>query len=112
MTAHGFVTTAVDEIHNKKIHEDDELISSLQGDVKIIGSSLRFVDEFLRSILDVHATEANRLALQITPTDLLKDVLEPVCSILYMRDGSVDISVDCPENMFINTDKIRLKQVS
>jgi hypothetical protein len=29
----------------------------------------------------------------------LKDVLEPVCSILYQRDGSVDVTVNCAEIM-------------
>lgn len=111
MSAHGFVSSSVEEIPTKKGDDADELVSSLRDDVRIIGSSLHFIDEFLRSMLDIHASLANKLVVKIAPADLLKDVLEPVCSILYQRDSAIDVSVDCPENLIVNTDYLRLKQV-
>ena len=43
--------------------------------------------------------------------DVLKDVLEPVSTILYKRAASYDVQVVCPMNMVVMTDAIRLKQV-
>ena len=85
-------------------------MTSLQEDVKIIGSSLSFIDDFLRSMLDIHASAANKLEIHWAPADLLTDVLEPVRSILHQRD--VDVTVYCPENLVVMTDCLRLKQVS
>jgi len=105
------VASAVPEIPNKTT--DKDFITSLEEDVKIIGSSLSFIDDFLRSMLDVHASAANKLEIHLAPTDLLTDVFEPVQSILrYQRDGRVDVTVDCPENLLVMTDCLRLKQVS
>jgi signal transduction histidine kinase len=105
MSALSFVTSAVNEITNK------DLKRTLQEDVEIIGSSLHFIDEFLRSMLDTYRAAANKLEVTLAPTDLLNDVLEPVCNILYQRGGSVDVTVDCPENLFVATDCLRLKQI-
>lgn len=92
--------------------QDKENMSSLKEDVDIIGSSLYFVDEFLRSMLDIHASSENKLELHMAPTDLVKDVLEPVRSILHKRGSSVDVMLDCPEQLVVMTDCLRLKQVS
>ena len=110
MSAHSFVASAVQDIPYEIT--DKDFMTSLQDDIKIIGSSLFFVDDFLRSMLDIHASTANKLEIHLAPADLLKDVLEPVQSILYQRDGHVDVAVDCPENIVVMTDCLRLKQVS
>jgi signal transduction histidine kinase/CheY-like chemotaxis protein len=108
MTALSFVTSAVIETAHIS---NEEFRKSLQDDAEIIGSSLHFIDEFLRSMLDTYRAAANKLEIKLAPTDLLKDVLEPVCNILYQRDGSVDVTVDCPKNLIIATDSLRLKQI-
>ena len=110
MSAHSFVAAAVQELATKTT--DQDFVNSLQEDVKIIGSSLFFIDDFLRSMLDIHASTANKLEIHLAPTDLLKDVLEPVRSILYQRDGHIDVTVECPDNLVVMTDCLRLKQVS
>jgi len=110
MSAHSFVAAAVQELPYNAT--DQHFVNSLQEDVKIIGSSLFFIDDFLRSMLDIHASNANKLEIHLAPTDLLKDVLEPVQSILYQRDSRVDVTVDCPNNLVVMTDCLRLKQVS
>jgi CheY-like chemotaxis protein len=62
-------------------------------------------------LLDMYRAAANKLEVKLAPMDLLKDVLEPVCSILYQRDGSVSVTMDCPENLIVATDCLRLKQI-
>jgi signal transduction histidine kinase/CheY-like chemotaxis protein len=104
MSALSFVTSTINETAH--IHE-----KSLQEDVEIIGSSLHFIDEFLRSMLDTSRAAANKLEIKLAPTDMLKDVLEPVCNMVYQRGGGVAVAVDCPNNLIIATDCLRLKQV-
>jgi CheY-like chemotaxis protein len=108
LSALSFVTSAINETTQIS---NEGFKKSLQEDVDIIASSLHFIDEFLRSMLDTYRAAANKLEITLAPTDLLKDVLEPVCSILYQRDGRVDVTVDCPENLFVATDCLRLKQI-
>jgi signal transduction histidine kinase len=47
----------------------------------------------------------------MTPTDLLHDVLEPVGGMLHQRHGKVKVVVNCPKNLVIMTDRLRLKQI-
>jgi CheY-like chemotaxis protein len=108
ISALSFVTSAINET---AYISNDEFKALLEEDTQIISSSLRFIDDFLRSMLDSYRAAANKLEIKLAPTDLLKDVLEPVCSILYQRDSSVDVTVDCPENLIIATDCLRLKQI-
>jgi signal transduction histidine kinase/CheY-like chemotaxis protein len=108
MSALSFITSAVNETSHIS---NEEFKKSLQEDTEIIGSSLHFIDEFLRSMLDTYRAAANKLEVKLAPADLLKDVLEPVCNMLYQRDGSVDVTVDCPNNLIIATDCLRLKQI-
>jgi signal transduction histidine kinase/CheY-like chemotaxis protein len=108
MSALSFVTSAVNETAHIS---NEEFRKSVQEDAQIADSSLHFIDEFLRSMLDMYRATANKLEVKTAPTDLLKDVLEPVCNILYQRDGRVDISVDCPDNLIVTTDCLRLKQI-
>lgn len=45
------------------------------------------------------------------PTDLTKDVFEPVGSMLYHRGLNYGVLFDCPENLMVLTDRLRLTQV-
>jgi signal transduction histidine kinase/CheY-like chemotaxis protein len=108
MAALSFVTSAINET---AYISNEEFKASLQEDAQIISSSLRFIDDFLRSLLDMYRAAANKLEIKSAPTDLLKDVLEPVCSILHQRGGIVVVTVDCPENLIVATDCLRLKQI-
>lgn len=113
IAAHGFVVSSVNELQKIMAKSDNsDILTSLKGDVKVIGSSLYFIDDFLRSILDIHASMAKKLEVQLAPTDLLTDVLEPVQSMLCQRDGRIDVSIHCPDDLVVMTDCLRLKQVS
>jgi signal transduction histidine kinase len=108
ISACSFVNSAISETN---LISNSDFKGSVLDDVKIIDSSLTFVNDFLRSMLDIHRASANLLELKLSPTDLLTDILEPVSSMLYRRDMDVDIIVDCPENLIVKTDCLRLKQV-
>jgi signal transduction histidine kinase/CheY-like chemotaxis protein len=108
MSALSFVASAVSETAHIS---NEDFRKSVQEDAQIAASGLVFIDEFLRSMLDMYRAAANRLEVKLVPTDLLKDVFEPVCNMLYQRDGGVAVTVDCPENLIVATDCLRLKQV-
>jgi signal transduction histidine kinase len=92
---------------------DSEQRSLVQGDIRVIDSSLQFINELLRNMLDLHrSSSSTALKLHPVPTDVQKDILDPVASILYMRGASVDIITECnPPNLYIMADRMRLKQI-
>jgi signal transduction histidine kinase len=50
------------------------------------------------------------MKIQLGPVDMLHDVLEPVASMLYQRGSDFQVLLECPENLVLVTDKLRLKQ--
>lgn len=89
-----------------------ETIDQAREDIGIIDQSLQFVNDLLRNMLDMHRAKSKQMQVTMAPTDLLHDVLEPVAGMLRrVRNNRVQILVDCPENMFVITDALRLKQV-
>ena len=104
----SFVSSKVSDpaiVANEQRRED------INADIVVIDSSLQFVSELLRSMLDLNKTKEKKLTLNITPTDVKRDVLEPVASILFMRGAKVDILTECPDSLMVNTDRLRLKQI-
>lgn len=89
----------------------DENRASLTSDIGVIDASLQFVNELLRNMLDLNRSTDNGLTLHYAPTDILRDVFDPVVSILFMRGALVDVSADCPKNLIISSDRMRLKQI-
>jgi len=90
-------------------------------DVQVVDHSLRFINDLLRTMLDMHRASSGNLQVKLAPVDLLRDVLEPVAGMLH-RGGEgnigrgkgsekVKIDVDCPEDIVVVTDVLRLKQV-
>lgn len=85
---------------------------SMLNDIGIAESSLQYIDELLRNMLDAHRATCKHIKLELCPTNVASDVLKPVASLLFMRDAKVKVQVDCrPEELFVNSDRIRLKQV-
>lgn len=90
----------------------EESRSLIKSDINVIDSSLQFVNELLRNMLDLHRTQnGHEIKLHLVPTDVLSDILEPVSTILFMRGAAVEIQLDCPKNLYIKTDRMRLKQI-
>jgi signal transduction histidine kinase/CheY-like chemotaxis protein len=106
ISACSFVSAAVNEAEPMA---DEETSRFVREDIEVVNSSLHFINDFLRSMLDIHRDK--HITVQLAPVDLLRDILEPVSNILYKRVASFEVIVDCPENLFVMTDSIRLKQV-
>ena len=112
------VAAALSAVHFVKeaVHAPQPLTPQQQGilqeDVKVVDNSLHFINDLLRNMLDMHRASSQQLLVDFAPTDILKDVLEPVHSMLHRNNTSaVRIVVACPENLIVYTDRLRLKQI-
>ena len=63
-------------------------------------------------MLDMQKAVSNRIQLDLKPTEVMRDIFEPVFTMLYTRGDNFEVQYDCePVNLVISTDRIRLKQV-
>ena len=106
MSALSFVKSAVLEPNFTQTTQE-----SILGDISVMNASLQFINELLRNMLDVHRTTDKQMKLDLGTTDVYRDVLQPVASILFMRGAKVDIKTDCPDDLFVKSDRMRLKQI-
>jgi len=90
---------------------DDKRRTSINSDIAVIDSSLQFVSELLRNMLDLHRSADKELTLTFANADIMGDVFEPVSSILHMRGAKVDILTECPPGLIVDSDRLRLKQI-
>lgn len=108
MSACTFVSVTVNEAQPLQTEESR---AGVREDVRIIERSLKFINDLLRSMLDIHRAACDQLVLDESEADVLLDILEPVSAMLYHRDENFSVQVDCPENLIIRTDRLRLQQV-
>jgi signal transduction histidine kinase/CheY-like chemotaxis protein len=108
ISATSFVSSMVSETNPLSTADARQ---SAKEDVQIIEASLHFINDLLRNMLDMHRASSNQLKIDLAPADLLKDVLEPVASMLYHRCADFEVLLDCPQNLVIKTDRLRLKQI-
>lgn len=98
------------------LNEDEHLNNpatkkSIQEDLAVVNSSLNFINDFLRSAIDIHRATENSIEIEKCPADILHDVFEPVAAMQHSRVANFDLLVDCPENLIVMTDCVRVKQV-
>jgi CheY-like chemotaxis protein len=92
--------------------EDENCRQSIRDDVTIIETSLEFVNELLRSMLDIHRASNKQLQLHESTVCLRQDIFEPVAAMLYRRDEDFVVSTDCqPSDLAVTADRLRLQQV-
>lgn len=108
MSACNFVKTA---LNKKEPLQEEEALTTTREDVYIIDNALKFVNDLLRNMLDMHRAANKQLKVTLCPTDILHDVLEPVQAMLIQRGGRVDVQVECEDGTFALADRLRLKQV-
>jgi signal transduction histidine kinase len=108
MSAVSFVKNAIEVDEPLKTEEQK---AETRDDVNIIDNALRFVNDLLRNMLDMHRAANKQLKVNMTPTDLMHDVLESVQVMLPQRDARFSVEVDCPPGLVCMTDRLRLKQV-
>lgn len=62
-------------------------------------------------MLDMHKAVHKQLKIKMAPTDLFHDILEPVSGMLYQRGSKVKVIVECPKDLHVVTDSLRLRQI-
>ena len=108
ISATSFVSSAV---HQAKPLADESVVASVREDIGVVDSSLQYVNDLLRNMLDMHKASSGQLHITISNVSLREDILEPVATLLYRRENGLTVEVDCPENLTAPTDRIRLKQI-
>lgn len=108
MSACTFVSSSLED---KQAMTTDRGRNAAKEDVAIIDLSLHYINDLLRDMLDLHRATNGQMKLKETETSVLHDVLTPVSNMLYNRGPSIKVVVDCPENLLIMVDRIRLTQI-
>lgn len=90
---------------------DDYERETCREDINIVENALKFVNDLLRNMLDMHRAMNKQLKITLSPTDILHDVLEPVQCMLANRASEVKVEVKCPPNLYVLSDSLRLEQV-
>ncbi|GKY92170.1 hypothetical protein MPSEU_000188300 [Mayamaea pseudoterrestris] len=108
ISANEFVSLAVNEIQPLMTPESKQLVCE---DVLVIGNSLRYINDLLRSMLDFHCVLSNQISVQSKPVGIRHDIFDHVASMLYHRGCGFDVLVDCPEELVVMSDPLRLKQI-
>lgn len=62
-------------------------------------------------MLDIHRTASKKMKLDEGATDVLKDIFEPVKSILCVKQNKATILIECPEHLIVVVDRLRVKQI-
>lgn len=109
MSACSFVSTALEEGESTPFRGSASL--NVKEDLTIINSSLHFINDLLRNMLDMNRASSNQMKIEMSPICLLRDVLEPVDTMLYQRGKGFQTYVDCPSNLIVSADGLRLKQI-
>jgi signal transduction histidine kinase len=103
--------SALTFVKSSMIEKTTVNVNDIEDDVRIVDSSLYFINDLLRSMLDFHRVKSRKIKITKKPMDLAKDLLQPVTAMLYTRDLDIDILIDCPEGLIIETDPLRMKQI-
>eukprot|EP00522_Entomoneis_paludosa_P009722 CAMPEP_0172449970 /NCGR_PEP_ID=MMETSP1065-20121228/8521_1 /TAXON_ID=265537 /ORGANISM="Amphiprora paludosa, Strain CCMP125" /LENGTH=896 /DNA_ID=CAMNT_0013201733 /DNA_START=27 /DNA_END=2717 /DNA_ORIENTATION=- len=108
MAATSFVKTAINQ---PEPLQTEEARACTRDDVNIISNALKFVNDLLRNMLDMHRASNKQMKVTLSPADLLHDVIEPVHAMLQQRGTKIKFILECPSDIYVKTDRLRLKQV-
>ena len=100
----------------------DEKRKEVQDDINIIDSSLHFINDLLRNMLDIQRAGSNQINIEKMPTNIMDDIFKPVEAMLHLRDAPFKIIMEVENDMLsgdredsdqllVMTDSMRLKQV-
>ena len=108
MSACTFVSSSLDDVEAMTTCTGRQ---AAKEDVAIIDLSLHFINDLLRNMLDLLRASSGQMNLTETATNLLDDVLRPVSNMLYTRGPNIDVEIDCPKELVIMSDRLRLAQI-
>lgn len=115
LSACSFIETSIQQNFRSRAHAkvaaEEEENHTLSEDVQVVRSSLEYINDLLRSMLEFSKIGSRQLKLSMEPADLNADVFEPVRTMIQHRDNPYDIIIEAPVSIFIETDRMRLKQV-
>jgi len=94
-------------------------------DINIIDSSLNFINDLLRNMLDMQRAGSNQIHIERKPTDIMNDIFKPVEAMMHLRDSPFTVKMEInsgiqnegdedsedDDQLVIMADPIRLKQV-
>lgn len=110
LSACSFVSAGLTEV---KLLMGVESVMRLQEDVLLIESGLKYADDLLHNMLDLNRIDTLEMQLHAIPTDIKRDILDPVASMIQRReDGATfEVNVTCPDDLVVSVDRLRLKQI-
>jgi signal transduction histidine kinase len=131
IAASSFVTAAVDKIilnnavqrGEERTHlllsvppsedNDDDVhtVQAIREDMIIVDQSLHFINDLLKSMLDMHKAASSQIRLAFDKLSVRDDVFLPVQGMLYQRDETFEIQIVCPADLVIVGDRLRLQQI-
>lgn len=136
ISACAFVSSAVMDdqtLHGSSEGSDFERLAlipsnekrmEVQEDIKIIDSSLHFINDLLRNMLDMQRAGSNQIDIENKPTDIMNDIFKPVEAMMHLRDAPFKVILECSssgscmtnnfdddDHLIVMTDPLRLKQV-
>lgn len=97
--------------HTLELVDTESTRKLILDDAHIVDSSLNYINDLLRSMLDINRAANGKLKTNIHPTDILRDILEPAAAALSVRNASVEVLIDCPAGLVVSADQLRLKQI-
>ena len=106
ISATSFVATVVETDNPSQVQ-----LGQARADVKIIQTTLSFMDDLLRNMLDISRLSSRQVKITPKDLDLRDDILQPSVTMLHARNPDVEILLDCPRDLIISSDTIRLKQI-
>ena len=81
-------------------------------DIELVEASLSYIDDLLRNVLDLNKIHREHtIDLQLSVFSLRSEVLCKVQKMLDVGSAEVQLKVDCAEPLWVETDRLRVKQV-
>jgi signal transduction histidine kinase len=108
MSACAFVASFLDDKQAIATEKGRQLA---REDIAIVDSCLHYINDLLRNMLDLHRASSGQMQLKESAISVLDDVLRPVSNMLYTRGANVQVVIDCPDNLVIESDRLRLTQI-
>jgi hypothetical protein len=87
----SFVSSSMNDPLALDILANKEKMGQLRNDLGVIESSLTFINDFLRSMLDIHKANEKMLQLNFNSVDIFKCVLEPIRTMLATHDSVFEV---------------------
>ena len=111
-----------DNAENIALIASDEKRKEVQDDINIIDSSLHFINDLLRNMLDIQRAGSNQISIEKKPTNIMDDIFKPVVAMLHLRDSPFEMILEIDDainkyednndnQLIVMTDSMRLKQV-